>query len=128
MWTTQGERSVWGQVPDEGDPREGLTASHLSTDTYSIGPGDTAVVHAAAGGVGLHPDGQGPWRPRDRAVPREGKAPVAKKAGADHVLVPSGDGFEERIRELTGGWGAETTFQGALPGRPGPGRWPRPGS
>ncbi|MCX5112563.1 zinc-binding dehydrogenase [Streptomyces sp. NBC_00378] len=107
MWTTQGERSVWGQVPDEGDPREGLTASHLSTDTYPIGPGDTAVVHAAAGGVGLlltqvvkahggRVIGQ---------VSREGKAPVTKEAGADHVLVHSGDGFEERIRELTGGWG-----------------------
>lgn len=31
---------------------QGLTASHLSTETYPIGPGDTAVVHAAAGGVG----------------------------------------------------------------------------
>lgn len=57
MWTTQGERSVWGQVPDEGDPREGPTAGHLSTDTCPIGPGDTAVglpltrmVTARAGG------------------------------------------------------------------------------
>lgn len=114
MWTTQGERSVWGQVPDEGDPREGLTASHLSTDTYPIGPGDTAVVHAAAGGVGLlltqvvkahggRVIGQ---------VSREGKAPVTKEAGADHVLVHSGDGFEERIRELTGGWGADVVDDG----------------
>ncbi|MEV8474461.1 quinone oxidoreductase [Streptomyces sp. NPDC051173] len=93
---------------------QGLTAGHLSTETYPVGPGDTAVVHAAAGGVGLlltqmikarggHVIG---------LVSREEKAPVAKEAGADHVLVHSGGGFEERIRELTGGRGADVVYDG----------------
>lgn len=42
-----------GSGAGRGDPREGPTAGHLSTDTCPIGPGDTAVVHGAAGGVGL---------------------------------------------------------------------------
>ncbi|MER5615186.1 zinc-binding dehydrogenase [Streptomyces sp. NPDC002215] len=81
-----------------------MTASHLSTGTYPIGPGDTAVVHAAAGGVGLLLT-QMVKAHGGRViglVPREGKVPVAKEVGADHVLVHSGGGFEERNRKLTG--------------------------
>lgn len=93
---------------------QGLTASHLSTETYPIGPGDTAVVHAAAGGVGLLLTQM--VRARGGRViglvSREEKAPAAKEAGADHVLVHSGGGFEERIRELTGGRGADVVYDG----------------
>ncbi|MET8746647.1 zinc-binding dehydrogenase [Streptomyces sp. NPDC004728] len=101
-------------MPGEGDPREGVTASHLSTGTYPIGPGDTAVVHAAAGGVGLLRT-QMVRAHGGRViglVSREGKAPVAKEAGADHVLVHSGGGFEERTRELTGERGADVACGG----------------
>ncbi|MQS16032.1 quinone oxidoreductase [Streptomyces kaniharaensis] len=93
---------------------QGLTASHLSTETYPIGPGDTAVVHAAAGGVGRLLTQM--IRTRGGRViglvSREEKALVAKEAGADHVLVHSGGGFEERIRELTGGRGADVVYDG----------------
>ncbi|UQI45214.1 quinone oxidoreductase [Streptomyces sp. HU2014] len=93
---------------------QGLTASHLSTDTYAIGPGDTAVVHAAAGGVGLLLTQMIKARGGDviGLVSREEKAAAAKEAGADHVLVRSGGGFEERIRELTGGRGADVVYDG----------------
>jgi NADPH2:quinone reductase len=47
-------------IPDGVDDRtaaavmmQGLTASHFSTDFYPVQPGDTALVHAAAGGLGL---------------------------------------------------------------------------
>ncbi|MGW2372155.1 quinone oxidoreductase family protein [Kitasatospora sp. NPDC001683] len=104
-------------VPDEvagGLLMQGLTANHLSTETYPVGPGDTAVVHAAAGGVGLlltqlvkarggHVIG---------LVSREEKAAAAKEAGADHVLVHSGAGFEEQVRQLTGGRGADVVYDG----------------
>ncbi|MEV7598972.1 quinone oxidoreductase [Kitasatospora sp. NPDC089797] len=93
---------------------QGLTANHLSTETYPVGPGDTAVVHAAAGGVGLLLT----QLVRARGgrviglVSREEKAAAAREAGADHVLVHSGPGFEGRVRELTGGRGADVVYDG----------------
>ncbi|MGW3076429.1 MULTISPECIES: quinone oxidoreductase family protein [unclassified Kitasatospora] len=104
-------------VPDEvagGLLMQGLTASHLSTETYPIAPGDTAVVHAAAGGVGRLLTQLVKARGGDviGLVSREEKAAVAKEAGADHVLVHSGGGFEDRIRELTGGRGADVVYDG----------------
>ncbi|MFE2109540.1 quinone oxidoreductase family protein [Kitasatospora sp. NPDC059463] len=93
---------------------QGLTASHLATETYPVGPGDTAVVHAAAGGVGrlLTQLVKARGGRVVALVSREDKAPVAKAAGADHVLVHSGGGFEDRIRELTGGRGADVVYDG----------------
>ncbi|KOG91308.1 quinone oxidoreductase family protein [Streptomyces varsoviensis] len=93
---------------------QGLTASHLSTETYPAGPGDTAVVHAAAGGVGrlLTQMIKARGGRVIALVSREEKAPVAKEAGAEHVLVHAGGGFEERVRELTGGQGADVVYDG----------------
>ncbi|GGP36688.1 oxidoreductase [Streptomyces abikoensis] len=93
---------------------QGLTASHFSTETYAIGPGDTAVVHAAAGGVGLLLTQMIKARGGKviGLVSREEKVAVAEEAGADHVLVRSGRGFEERVRELTGGRGADVVYDG----------------
>ncbi|MVO84961.1 zinc-binding dehydrogenase [Streptomyces sp. p1417] len=93
---------------------QGLTASHLSTETYPVGPGDVAVVHAAAGGVGRLLTQMIKARGGSvlGLVSREGKASVAEEAGADHVLVHTGGGFEERIRDLTGGRGADVVYDG----------------
>ncbi|MFB6888765.1 quinone oxidoreductase [Kitasatospora sp. NPDC056327] len=93
---------------------QGLTASHLSTETYPVGPGDTAVVHAAAGGVGrlLTQFVKARGGRVIGLVSREEKAAVALGAGADHVLVHSGGGFERRVRELTGGRGADVVYDG----------------
>ncbi|WP_405659014.1 quinone oxidoreductase [Streptomyces sp. NBC_01166] len=93
---------------------QGLTASHLSTETYPVGPGDTAVVHAAAGGVGRLLTQMIKARGGNviGLVSREDKAPIAKEAGADHVLVHTGGGFEKRIRELAGGRGADVVYDG----------------
>ncbi|MFJ1791783.1 quinone oxidoreductase family protein [Kitasatospora griseola] len=109
------------KVPDEvsdevagGLLMQGLTANHLSTETYPIGPGDTAVVHAAAGGVGqlLTQLVKARGGSVIGLVSREDKAAVAKEVGADHVLVHSGAGFEDRVRELTGGRGADVVYDG----------------
>ncbi|WP_329485402.1 quinone oxidoreductase [Kitasatospora sp. NBC_01246] len=109
------------KVPDGVDDEtaaalmvQGLTASHLSTETYPIGPGDTAVVHAAAGGVGQLLTQMVKARGGDviGLVSREEKSAAAKEAGADHVLVHSGGGFEGRIKELTGGRGADVVYDG----------------
>ncbi|MFJ4677608.1 MULTISPECIES: quinone oxidoreductase family protein [unclassified Kitasatospora] len=104
-------------VPDEiagGLLMQGLTANHLTTETFSVTPGSTAVVHAAAGGVGqlLTQLVKARGGSVIGLVSREEKTAVAKEAGADHVLVHSGGGFEERIRELTGGRGADVVYDG----------------
>ncbi|MGW2791033.1 quinone oxidoreductase family protein [Streptomyces sp. NPDC001251] len=93
---------------------QGLTASHLSTETYPIGPGDTALIHAAAGGVGQLLTQMVKARGGSviGLVSREEKAPVAREAGAEHVLVHTGGGFEDRIRELTGGRGVDVVYDG----------------
>ncbi|WP_030371212.1 quinone oxidoreductase family protein [Streptomyces rimosus] len=93
---------------------QGLTANHLTTETYPVGPGDTAVVHAAAGGVGLLLTQMIKARGGRviGLVSREEKAALAREAGADHVLVSSGGGFEEKVRELTGGEGAHVVYDG----------------
>ncbi|GHF21700.1 MULTISPECIES: quinone oxidoreductase family protein [Streptomyces] len=93
---------------------QGLTANHLSTEAYPVGPGDTAVVHAAAGGVGLLLTQMVKARGGNviGLVSRPEKAGVAREAGADHVLVHSGGGFEEQVRELTGGRGADVVYDG----------------
>jgi NADPH:quinone reductase-like Zn-dependent oxidoreductase len=48
-------------------------------------------------------------------VSRPEKVPVAREAGADHVLVSSGGGFEDQLKELTGGVGAHVVYDGAGP-------------
>jgi NADPH2:quinone reductase len=94
---------------------QGLTANHFTTETHPIAPGDIAVVHAAAGGVGLMVTQL--VRARGGSViglvSREEKVAIAKEAGADHVLVSSGGGFEDAVRELTGGAGADVVYDGA---------------
>ena len=93
---------------------QGLTANHFTTETYAIKPGDTAVVHAAAGGVGLMLTQLIKARGGDviGLVSREDKTATAKDAGADHVLVSSGGGFEDEVRKLTGGEGANVVYDG----------------
>lgn len=110
------------RVPDDIDDEtaaavmmQGLTASHFTTETYAVKRGDTAVVHAAAGGVGLMLTQMIKARGGIviGLVSREEKVTAAKEAGADHVLVSSGGGFEDRVRELTGGEGAHVVYDGA---------------
>ncbi|MFF0345546.1 quinone oxidoreductase family protein [Kribbella sp. NPDC004875] len=110
------------RVPDEIDDEtaaavlmQGLTANHFTTETYAIRPGDTAVVHAAAGGVGSMLTQMIKARGGTviGLVSRAEKVAAAKQAGADQVLVSSGGGFEDRVRELTGGAGAEVVYDGA---------------
>ncbi len=118
-------------VPDAIDDRtaasvmmQGLTASHFATDFYPVQPGDTAFVHAAAGGVGLLLTQIIKLRGGSviGRVSSEDKAVVAKEAGADHVIVDTEGRFAEEALRLTDGRGVDvvydgsgpTTFQGSL--------------
>ncbi len=82
---------------------QGLTAHYLCHSTYEIKPGDTAVVHAAAGGVGLLLTQMIKLRGGRviGTVSTDEKEKLARDAGADEVL--RYEGFAEEVRRRTGG-------------------------
>lgn len=106
-------------IPDDFDDvwatallMQGVTAHFLATDTFRIKPGDVALVHAAAGGVGLlltqiirHLGGSVIATASSAA-----KRAAALTAGADHAL-PYED-FASEVRELTGGVGVDVVYDG----------------
>jgi NADPH:quinone reductase len=102
-------------VPDEAAAAvlmQGVTAHYLATDTYRVQPGDTVLVHAAAGGVGqLLTQVVGLRGGRViGTVSTEQKAEVARAAGAEEVLR-----YEEvpgRVKQLTGGEGVAAVYDG----------------
>ena len=102
----------------------GMTARYLVHETYRVRPGDTILVHAAAGGVGTI---LCQWAKHLGAtvigtVSSDEKAEVARQHGCDHVIVYSRENFAERVRALTGGEGVavvydsvgRATFEGSL--------------
>lgn len=103
---------------------QGLTAHYLAFDTYPIQPGDTVLVHAGAGGVGLLLT-QLAKRCGARVlttVSTEEKAELSRKAGADGVVLYMQASFVDAVREETGGAGlpvvydsvGKTTFEDSL--------------
>ena len=91
---------------------QGTTAHYLAVSTYPIQAGDTVIVHAAAGGVGLLLT-QIAKRRGGRVIATtstEEKAALARGAGADETI--GYDGFGERARELTGGEGVHAVYDG----------------
>jgi NADPH2:quinone reductase len=91
---------------------QGTTAHYLSHSTYPLGPGDTALVHAAAGGVGrlLVQFAKQRGALVIAIVSTEAKARIARADGADHVIVMSGGGFAEAARQRTGGRGVDVVY------------------
>jgi NADPH2:quinone reductase len=92
---------------------QGCTAQYLSADSYPVGEGEWAVVHSAAGGVGLLLTQLVRARGGHvlATVSTAEKAELARAAGADDVVVGY-DGFAERVRELSGGEGAAVVYDG----------------
>lgn len=91
---------------------QGLTAHYLTHTTFPLSPGDTCVVTAAAGGVGLLLV-QIAKRRGARViglVGSEAKAELARGAGADEVIIYTKEPFAPRVRELTGGRGADVVY------------------
>jgi NADPH2:quinone reductase len=108
---------VPGSVSDEQAAAvmiHGLTAHYLVNDTYRLKAGETALVHAAAGGVGLllvqllHAIGARVIG----TVSSEEKAALAREAGADEVIVFTRQDFESEVKRLTGGKGVEVVYDG----------------
>jgi NADPH2:quinone reductase len=131
----EGERVVWAaapasyaervavpvanavRVPDEVSSElaaaallQGMTAHYLSHSTYPEQPGDVAVVHAAAGGVGLLLTQMIKARGGTAiaTTSTEEKAALARAAGADHTL--GYEGFKDKVLELTGGEGVAVVY------------------
>ena len=91
---------------------QGLTAHYLATSTYPVRAGDVAVVHAAAGGVGLLLT-QMVKLLGGRVIATtssDEKAALARGAGADETIPY--EGFAQRVRELTDGEGAAVVYDG----------------
>jgi NADPH2:quinone reductase len=91
---------------------QGMTAHYLATSTRPIGPGDTCLVHAAAGGVGLLLCRIAKRRGARviGTVSNEAKAALAREAGADEVILYTKEDFVERTKALTGGKGVAVVY------------------
>ena len=83
---------------------QGMTAHYLSHDTYRLGGGDRALVHAGAGGVGLLLIQMAKLRGAEvfTTVGSAEKAHLARHAGADHVINYRETDFGEAVEEIAG--------------------------
>lgn len=93
---------------------QGMTAHYLCRSTYALKAGESALVHAAAGGVGLLLV-QMAKRLGARVIGTAGseaKAALAKEAGADEVIVYTEKDFEQETKRLTDGKGVNVVYDG----------------
>ena len=91
---------------------QGMTAHYLACDTYPLGPNDVALVHAAAGGVGLLLTQIAKNRGAKviGTVSTEEKAAASKDAGADFTINYAKDDFAEEAKKLTDGKGVNVIY------------------
>lgn len=106
-------------LPDDIDDRtaaavllKGLTTEYLVRRTFVVAPGQTILVHAAAGGVGLL---LCQWAKALGArvigtVGSEEKAELARSSGCDETILYRQESFKERVLELTGGSGVPVVY------------------
>ena len=107
------------KIPDGVSEREaaaamlqGITAQYLVHDTYPLNKGETALIHAAAGGVGLllvqmaHNIGARVIG----TVSTEEKAKLAREAGAEEIIFYTQSDFEAETKRLTGGKGVDVVY------------------
>ena len=93
---------------------KGLTAQYLLKSVYAVEPGETILVHAAAGGVGSVLT---QWANHLGArvigvVSTDEKTELARANGCHHVLVSTRDDVVSRVRQLTAGEGVPVVFDG----------------
>ncbi len=93
---------------------KGLTAQYLLRQTYRVKAGDTILVHAAAGGVGLIlcEWGRALGAKVIGTVGSAEKAKLAKKAGARHVILYREEDFAKRVAEITKGEKCQVVYDG----------------
>jgi NADPH:quinone reductase len=93
---------------------KGMTARYLLRATYVVKPGDTILLHAAAGGVGMI---MSQWAKALGAtvigtVGSDAKAAIARDHGCDHVINYSSEDTVKRVRDITGGKGVPVVYDG----------------
>jgi NADPH2:quinone reductase len=91
---------------------QGLTAHYLTHSTYPIKPGETALVHAAAGGIGMLLT-QVARLAGARVIATAGtdaKVELARQAGAHEVINYTTQDFEQEVKRLTGGKGVDVVY------------------
>jgi NADPH2:quinone reductase len=92
---------------------KGMTAHYLLHRTYAVQPGDTILVHAAAGGMGLilcqWAKALGATIVGTVSTPQ--KAEAARAAGCDHPVVRSEQRFSDVVREVTDGEGCAVVYE-----------------
>jgi NADPH2:quinone reductase len=103
---------------------QGLTAHYLAYDTYAIQRGETVLIHAGAGGVGLLLTQMAKQLGARvlTTVSTEQKAELSRAAGADKVILYATENFVEEVKRQTGGEGlpvvydsvGKTTFEDSL--------------
>ena len=91
---------------------QGMTAHYLACSTYPLKRGDTCLVHAAAGGVGLLLCQIAKMRGARviGTVSTEAKAKLAREAGADEVILYTTQDFEAEVKRLTSGRGVQVVY------------------
>ena len=91
---------------------QGMTAHYLACSTYPLKKGDTCLVHAAAGGVGLLLCQIAKMRGARviGTVSTEEKAKLAREAGADEVILYTKQDFEAEVKRLTSGKGVQVVY------------------
>lgn len=90
---------------------KGFTACYLAEGTTALSPGQVALVHSAAGGVGSI---LVPWL-RDKGVmviAHAGTPEKAASAGGDHAISGPFDALAGQVREITGGRGVDVVYDG----------------
>ena len=91
---------------------QGMTVHYLTHSTYPLKPGETVLVHAAAGGVGrlLVQVANRLGARVIGTVSSEEKARLAREAGADEVILYTQEDFEEAVKRATGGRGVDVVY------------------
>ena len=91
---------------------QGMTAHYLTKSTYALKAGETALIHAAAGGLGLLLV-QMAKMIGARVIgttSTEGKARLAKEAGADEMILYTTQDFEVEVKRLTNNKGVDVIY------------------
>ena len=107
------------KIPDEigfdiaaGSMLQGMTAHYLTHSTYQLKPGDTALVHAAAGGAGQWIVAAAKLRGARviGTTSTEEKAEIARTAGCDEVILYTQQDFEVEVKRLTANKGVDVVY------------------
>lgn len=107
------------KVPDGLSPEkaaaamlQGMTAHYLAYSTYPLKAGDTALIHAGAGGVGLllTQIAKRIGAHVITTVSTDAKAELSREAGADEVILYTEQDFEAEVKSITGGKGVDVVY------------------